>query len=129
MKRLHLIVGLAGLAPFLATGAYMRVYHGGMDTEQQQIRLLMRSRHIYILLASLVNLALSTRAAESQTIWRRRLGRIGSGLVAAAPLMLLIAFVRDAATPDSPGDLVLPAIISIVVGTLCCALGWTGRTY
>ena len=128
MKRLHLIVGALGVAAFVATGVYMRVWHGGMESDQQHIRLLLRSRHIYILLASLLNLVLAANYVESDTAWRRRIARFSSALIVVAPAMLLAAFVRDAAMPEAPGRLVLPAIVTVVAGTFCClAGGWTAR--
>jgi peptidoglycan/LPS O-acetylase OafA/YrhL len=123
MKRLHLIVGALGVIAFVATGVYMRVWHGGMENDQQQLRLLLRSRHIYILLASLLNLALAMHHRPRETAWRWRIARVGSLMIAAAPALLLAAFVRDATMPEAPGCLVLPAIITVVAGTFCCLIG------
>ena len=52
MRRFHLGAGLLGVLAFLATGQYHE-HLRGMDDAQ---RLLFRSAHIYLLLASLLNL-------------------------------------------------------------------------
>src|SRR5437868_3993345 len=95
MRRLHLVVGLVGLAAFLASGQYMdRVYDHlrGLDDTR---RMLFRSTHIYLLFAALLNLALGLYLVAEAPAWRRWLQRLGSALVAAAPVLLAAGFLIE----------------------------------
>jgi hypothetical protein len=56
MRRFHLGVGLLGVIAFVGTGQYHEHLRGMTDAQ----RLLFRSTHIYLLLASLLNLYLTT---------------------------------------------------------------------
>jgi hypothetical protein len=58
MKWFHLIFGLALFLVFTQTGAFMRADFPDKDMIPQDFRLLMRSRHIYILFAALINVVL-----------------------------------------------------------------------
>ena len=58
MRRFHLIVGMAVVVVFLLTGLWMRRHEPPMNTLSDAMRLMHRSRHIYILASGLVNLML-----------------------------------------------------------------------
>ena len=84
--RAHWWMGTVTLVLFPLTGAYMRwVVH--VPELEDITRAVFRSRHLFILLAALANLALSSRewpATGSQ--------RLISVLVFTAPLLLMTAF-------------------------------------
>ncbi len=70
MRRLHLIVGFATLLAFIITGQYMRrVLH--LEHASLAEHFFVRSRHIYILGAALVHLALSVGVTLAPGGWRR----------------------------------------------------------
>src|SRR5207237_9752316 len=81
-------------------------------------RMMSRSRHIYILLAGLVNLAVGTYFVRRAGGWRRTLQTLGSILVLAAPLLLLAAFFTEPGLPGLRRQFTLPAIIILAVATL-----------
>jgi hypothetical protein len=58
MKWFHLVFGLALFFVFTQTGSWMRADFPDKDLIPQDFRLLMRSRHIYILFAALINVVL-----------------------------------------------------------------------
>jgi len=64
-RQLHIIVGLLGVATFLATGVYMWLTYSPMDQLEDGPRLLLRSRHIYILFGSLLNLRLARTLSQA----------------------------------------------------------------
>jgi hypothetical protein len=89
-SRAHWLVGLLTLIAFPLTGAYMlhiaTVPH--LDTVP---RLMFRSRHLFLLMAAVVNLAL----ANSQPVhW---LQRVASVLIMLSPVLLITAFFVDPA--------------------------------
>ena len=127
IRRVHLTIGVAGVLVFLGTGVYMRT---GYDVEglSDGPRLLLRSRHIYLLLASLVNLALGAyfRPDEAHTL-RRRSQVLGSLLLWAAPPMLVAGFFRDAVGGNMQAPIVPLAIVATLTGTLLHAMASIGR--
>jgi len=79
MKLVHMVFGLAVLVVFVLTGQDMALYHGHLGGMADGPRMLYRSRHIYILLASLLNLGLGaylTRGLDRRT---QILQVVGSG--------------------------------------------------
>ena len=68
MKRFHLIIGLTVIVIFLLTGQYMEYVHNRLLPDGT--RMLYRSRHIYLLLAGLLNLAIGIYLTARQG-WRR----------------------------------------------------------
>lgn len=58
MKRIHFIFGLLVFIVFLLTGQYMDKVHNHLDGIEDGVRLLYRTRHIFILMASLIHIVL-----------------------------------------------------------------------
>jgi hypothetical protein len=123
MKRLHRLVGLFGIAAFLATGVYMRRHDPALHSLDSATRLLFRSRHIYLLLASLLNLNLGTYLSSSPARWRRKFQSTGSVLILAAPFVLLCGFIVEPRLTDLRPSYTQPAIIGLVVASLLHAVG------
>jgi hypothetical protein len=92
MKKTHLIFGVCIVLAFLLTGQYMDKYFNHLEGMPDGPRLLYRTRHIFILLAGLLNLGIGAYFTYRSETWRRILQLIGSLLVVAAPFLFLIAF-------------------------------------
>ena len=97
MRRLHLIIGLLVIAAFLITGQIMRRHTPPMEAMSDDIRLMYRSRHIYILASGLVNLLLGLYLSNRAAGWRRILQLLGSMLFLISPLLLILAFAAEPA--------------------------------
>ena len=118
MKLLHIVVGAFVLLAFLLTGQYMDYLDVRSGALGDATRMMFRSRHIYILLSGLVNLAVGTYFVRRAGGWRRTLQTTGSILVLAAPLLLLAAFFTEPGLPGLRRQFTLPAIVILAVGTL-----------
>src|SRR5436190_22943310 len=118
MKLLHIFVGAFVLVAFLLTGQYMNHLDVRSGALGDATRMMFRSRHIYVLLAGLVNLAVGTYFVRRAGGWRKALQLSGSVLVLAAPLLLLAAFFTEPGAPGLRRQFTLPAIIILAVGTL-----------
>ena len=92
MKRVHLILGIAAVFAFLLSGQYMDLYYGHLRGMADMPRMLFRSRHIYIMLASLINLGLATYFTRQPAGWRSTLQTAGSALIVLATCLLVVAF-------------------------------------
>ena len=92
MKRTHLIIGIAIFVVFAITGKYMRVDFPDKELIGQDLRLLMRSRHIYILFNALIHLVLGTYLALNPRLWQKITQIAGSIALTAASIFLIYAW-------------------------------------
>ena len=95
MSRFHLIFGIAVFIVFAVTGSYMRADFPDKDIIPQELRLLMRSRHIYILFSSLIHLTLGLYLSVSPVRWRMAVQYLGSAVLATSSAVLLWGFVVE----------------------------------
>jgi hypothetical protein len=119
MKLLHQIVGVSVVVIFLLTGQYMDFHRPHMDELDDGVRMMFRSRHLYILLAGLVNISVGAYFSCRTRLWRRVLQWIGSMLIIIAPFLLIAAFFYEPVLGGLPRTFTLPGIISLSVGALC----------
>lgn len=128
MKALHLTVGWLAVAAFLLTGQYMDFHTPRMEELDDGARMLFRSRHIYILLAGLINLGIGIYFSYRTERWRKGLQVAGSLLILAAPFLLIGAFFHEPALKGLERTLTLPAVIALSVGALCHLFSGARRT-
>jgi hypothetical protein len=95
MRALHLFTGVASLAAFLASGLYMRWLHASGAALDETVRMLLRSTHIYLLFAALLNLTLGLYLPPPPAAWRRRVRLAGSLLILAAPPLIGVGFMTE----------------------------------
>lgn len=95
MRASHLWIGVLTVAVFLLTGQFMRHHDPPMASLSHSLRLMHRSRHIYILAGGLVNLVLGLYLQREAAGWRRTAQTIGSLLLLAAPVLLITAFALE----------------------------------
>ena len=95
MKRAHLVFGILLFMAFLVTGRYMRADFPDKEIISQDLRLLMRSRHIYILFSSLIHVAIGVYFQRRTLAPARILQFAGSALLFIASGILLAAFIHE----------------------------------
>jgi hypothetical protein len=111
----HRVVGLATILLFAATGQIMDRLDLDHMAVESAARLLYRSRHIYLLFAGLVNLAVGMRFILPISGMGSRVAVLGSVLMLVAPVPLTIAFFVE---PPRLGQVTLPAILGIFASYL-----------
>ena len=122
MRTLHLSVGAAVLVAFLLTGQYMDYLSVRTGWMGEGARMMFRSRHIYVLLAGLVNIAVGAYFVRREAGWRRNLQTAGSLLVLVSPAMLLAAFFTEPGGAELRRHFTLPAVQLLTAGTILHAL-------
>ena len=95
MSRIHLIFGILLFVTFTITGRYMRADFPDKGEIDQAFRMLMRSRHIYILLSSLVHFSLGIYVRLRPHPAQKALQITGSAVLIAASLLLVYAFAVE----------------------------------
>ena len=95
MKKIHLIFGAFVVLAFLLTGQYMDKVYNHLHGMADGPRLLFRTRHIFILLAGLLNLGIGAYFTYRIETWQRVAQLLGSLLIFTASLLFLIAFFYE----------------------------------
>lgn len=95
MRYGHLIFGIIVFIMFLVTGKFMRLDFPDKEAIPQEFRLLMRSRHIYILLASLVHIVLGVYLQINRDVLQKYLQTFASVLLFAGTILLIYAFFYE----------------------------------
>ena len=126
LRKVHFAVGLLGIVAFLATGAYMNAGFPDLYAGNEVLRYLYRSNHVYILLASLVNVALGVHLAPAAPGWRATALLAGSVLALAAPVVLCFAFFVEAPVAQPERVWTLAGVAALAAGIALHALGGTG---
>ncbi len=92
-RRAHWIAGTATLVLFLLSGAYMRWIRVPPVPQLDDVtRAVYRSRHLFILLSAVLNLAFALAPSAKQ-----RAQQLVSVLVLIAPILFLTAFIVEPA--------------------------------
>lgn len=127
LRKAHFVVGLAGVVAFLVAGAYMRAGFPDLYAANEVLRYLYRSNHVYVLLASLVNLALGVHLTAVAPGWRATVSLIGSLLALASPVVLCFAFFVEARVATPERVLTLIGVIAVAAGIALHVLGGARR--
>ena len=95
MKKIHLVFGACVVVAFLLTGQYMDKFYNHLHGMPDAPRLLYRTRHIFILLAGLLNLAIGAYFTYRAEAWQRIIQLLGSLLIFTASVLFMIAFFYE----------------------------------
>jgi heme A synthase len=120
MRQLHTIVGLLVIVIFLLTGQYLEYYYPDMDESGigEGTRMMLRSRHIYVLLVGLLNVSLGAYFVLREAGWRRYLQLTGSALLLVAAVLSVVAFFYEPLLDGLQRTLTLPSVVCAFAGTL-----------
>jgi hypothetical protein len=127
LRKLHFVVGLVGVVAFIATGAYMRAGFPDLYATDEVLRYLYRSNHVYVLLASLVNVALGVHLAPVAPGWRASVSLVGSLLALASPAVLCFAFFVEAPVASPERVWTLVGVVAVAAGITLHVLGGARR--
>jgi hypothetical protein len=127
MKWFHLLFGLALFVVFTITGSYMRADFPDKDLIPQELRLLMRSRHIYILFNALIHIALGIYLQVRPRVWQRLTQYGGSLAMTAASVFLVLAWRTETYELQHFSDLSREGIYLSLAGIVLHLIGGLGQ--
>lgn len=127
MKWFHLIFGLIIFAVFAVTGKYMRVDFPDKDIIPQDLRLLMRSRHIYILFSALIHLALGVYLVLRPRLWQKLLQAGGSTVLTISSVVLIWAWYVETYQLEHFSDISRWGIYTSLAGIGLHLIGGIGQ--
>jgi len=122
LRMAHLVVGAIAVAAFLVTGQVMGRLDPPVAAMEWAERLLFRSRHIYILAAGLVNVAIGVHYRLPEGTARKVAATAGSLLVLASALLLFFAFFAEPMAGHWPGALSALGLYAVFGGVLLYAI-------
>ena len=82
----------------------------------EALRYIYRASHVYVLLASLVNLALGVHLVAGRAGWRATLATGGSLLALASPVVLCFAFVFEVPEASPERTMTLLGVVALALG-------------
>jgi hypothetical protein len=126
LRAVHLVVGVAGLIAFAASGVYMVWVHAGLQGLPEGPRLFFRSAHIYLLWGALLNLLLGCYLTRLERGLLRHAQSLASLLILAGPFMLCVSFFAEQHNPELDRPLGQLAIFLAVGGVLLHAVAALG---
>ena len=126
MKKFHAVFGLVVVIIFLLTGQYMDKYLRHLHGMPDGPRLLYRTRHIFILLAGLLNIGIGTYFTSETTQTRRAMQVLGSVLIVIATVLFVVAFFYEPKLADLQTPLSHWGMYSIFAGTFLHLLSGVG---
>ena len=94
IRMLHLVVGTAFLFIFLATGYYMSQNFPNLYQGREEIRMMYRATHIYILFAAATNL-LVAHALNPFSNWLSKVQVVASLLLLVAPFLVFWGYIVE----------------------------------
>ena len=118
LRTIHLWAGIGGIVVFLGTGQYLKYGFPGLYEGHEVVRYMFRANHVYILLASLVNVLAGCYLTLNRKGWRRKLAITGSMFLLIAPVVLLVAFFIEAPRGVPERMLTLLGIHLVLIGAL-----------
>jgi hypothetical protein len=118
LGQIHRWLGLIAVLVFFSTGVIMRMHHLNLLPEDSGLRMLFRSRHIYMLFCGLLNLAVGLRYSLPDSGRGSRIGVIGSLLILIAPLLMAAAFFTEPLLMLHVGPLSIFGVYAAVAGML-----------
>ena len=126
MKRFHLIFGLLAVIAFLLTGKYMDHSLGHLREMPDGPRMLYRTRHIFILLAGLLNLGIGTYFRPRALQERRIMQMLGSVFIVLATMLFVAGFFHEPKLADLDTPLSHWGMYAIFAGTFLHLLSGLG---
>lgn len=127
MRRIHLIFGIILFVVFLATGQFMRANFPDKEIIPQDLRLLMRSRHIYILFCAFLHILLGVYLQIRPGGWQKIVQYTGSGLLILSGILLIWAFISETYTLAHFSDVSRYGIFTSLGGVALHLIGGLSR--
>jgi len=123
LRWVHLAIGIICFFVFTTTGSYMRADFPDKDAIPQEFRILMRSRHIYILFSALIHLALGIYFQLRPERWKKIVQVAGSIVLLISTVYLVRAFVVETYSTQHFTDLSRSGIYASLAGIVLHLIG------
>jgi hypothetical protein len=112
-------VGAATIATFIATGICLKFWGTELFGSNETMRFIYRANHVYIMFAGILNVAVGVYLCPHAKGWRRNLQVAGSVMLLIAPVLLILAYIREPRLATHVRPFTAAGVMLLLVGTLC----------
>lgn len=123
MRFAHLIFGILLAIVFAITGQFMLADFPDKEVMDQTLRILTRSRHIYIIFSAFLHIVLGVYLTASTRTWQRSLQYLGSALLFISAVVLVYAWYAETYTFAAFSELSRWGIYLSLAGTALHLVG------
>ena len=116
-QKMHWAIGFLFVVVFLATGAYMRMGFPELYAGREEVRMMYRSTHIYILFGASVNLLVGHGLHRFDN-YLRHVQRLASLILLLAPFWIVVGFFVESPSYLIHRPFSTWGVVSIFVGVL-----------
>ena len=120
--KVHYLTGIAFFALFLLTGAYMLFNFPELYAGREEVRMMYRATHIYILMSALINLMAGSYLVNLKSTNFQSLRKISSLLILVTPILFFIAFIYEPADYLIERPISFWGVVFLVAGVLLHSL-------
>jgi hypothetical protein len=114
----HFIIGIVFFLLFILTGIYMILNFPELYNDREEVRMMYRATHIYILMSALINLMAGNYLVQTTKFSFLILTKFASSLILVTPIMFSIAFMYEPAEYLVNRSISFWAVVFLVVGVL-----------
>jgi|TARA_B110000908_G_scaffold124470_1_gene145936 hypothetical protein len=114
----HFIIGIAFFLLFLLTGAYMILNFPELYNGREEVRMMYRATHIYILMSALINLMAGNYLLQATQFSFLILRKLASLLILVTPILFFIAFIYEPARYLIERPVSFWAVVFLVAGVI-----------
>lgn len=114
----HFFIGIVFFLLFLLTGAYMILNFPDLYGGREEVRMMYRATHIYILMSALINLMAGSYTLQMTTLSFLILRRLASLLILITPILFFIAFIYEPAEYLIERPVSFWGVLFLLVGVL-----------
>ena len=118
----HFLIGTVFFVLFLLTGAYMHFNFPELYRGREEIRMMYRATHIYILMSALINLMTGNYLLQIKPLSFLLLRQLASLLILVAPILFFMAFLSEPPEYLVERPISFWAVVFLVVGVMLHAL-------
>ena len=98
LQNLHLATGAIGLVVFAVQGHFMDTTLGVSNLPDGP-RMMYRTAHLYLMMASVINVLMGLLPTQAGAAWRRGLVTLCSVVFLLAPFLFLLSFIVESNDP------------------------------
>lgn len=118
----HLLVGIVFFILFLLTGVYMALNFPELYSGREEVRMMFRSTHIYLLMSALINLMTGNYLLHAKQTSYSMLTKLASLLIVITPVLFFAAFFIEPQGYAIERPVSFWGVVFLVAGVLLHAL-------
>jgi hypothetical protein len=118
----HFFIGVGFFLLFLLTGLYMLLNFPEVYNDREEVRMMYRATHIYILMSALINIMTGNYLLQRKDFNFLILSKFASVLILVTPILFFVAFIYEPAEYLIERPVSFWGVIFLLIGVMLHAL-------